>query len=227
MSSSDYFQLLQTTKDIVYRFKWLALFSHWVFQGIFCMDWTERLYKISIDVIITVIIYFILNRFVSPLISLIFAALISHTINYLFNSHVTSSLKFFGFFNHTHSELLSFGGVIGDRLSSLNSILFAGIWGGFARDQHSQNPDLDIFLVRKAGFFNGLSACTSVLIIRSMSLVKGVPIDIYVFDRIESLSRLRTDESPIILVDQFGILISLFPSANTFKNIEPSLITSK
>jgi hypothetical protein len=205
----------ENLKELVYKSKWLALVSHWVVQSILYMDWTERLFKVGLDVILTLAFYSIVQDSLRWQLALTLAFVTAHTLNFLANAHVASALKLFGLCKHPPEHLLRFGDSIGTRLRSSQWILCAGIWGGFARSEHSAVSDLDIFVVRRGGLLAGLSASFQALLARSQSLLQCIPLDFYVLDSFEALSRLRADEIPIILCDADGLLQQKYPMAGS------------
>jgi hypothetical protein len=213
--SAKWWRIHENLKELVYKSKWLAFISHWAVQSILYMDWTERLFKISLDIILTVAFYVVVKDSLRWQFALTLAFVTAHTLNFLFNAHVAAVLKLFGLCKHPSEHLLQFGNSIGTRLRNSQWILCAGIWGGFARNEHSAVPDLDVFVVRRAGLLAGLSASYQALLARSQSLLYHIPLDIYVLDSLEALSRLRMDEIPIILCDADGLLQQRYPMAKS------------
>ena len=177
-----------------------ALLLHWIFQGSLYMDATERWFKISMDVLLTLVFMLLLMTLQVPgLIALIAAFLLAHTLNFLFNGQIWGVLKHFGFQNkgweHTQSELDR----LQRRITQQQSIAWAGVYDSLSRDGWSLTSDIDLRLVRKPGFANGVQACAFVLRERARAFITRFPLDVYVFDSNQRLASHK--EQPTVLYD--------------------------
>lgn len=120
------------------------------------MDNTERLFKLSLDVILTAGIAFILKTWLPWQIALLTGFMIAHTLNFLFNGHLWGVLKHYG---RVHTAREAFDGYVqglSRRARQERSILHLYAYGSLARQEWSPSSDLDARLVRKPGLTNGL-----------------------------------------------------------------------
>lgn len=178
--------------------RFFSLGVHWIFQNMLNMDFTELLFKLSIDLFFTILFSLLLVQLFHLLFAIAASFFLAHSINFLFNSQIFVVLKFFGNIRHELSEFEDYIGSIRKRLGEEPSIRWAAIYGSMARGELKTTSDLDIRFIRYPGFHNGIRACWFVLKERSRAHINQFPIDFLVFDSPRLLKRLRPDEHPII-----------------------------
>jgi len=203
------------------RSKLGALLIHWGVQGFFNMDNSERNFKIALELGGISIFGWILGKFFPAHIALLLAAIIAHSLNFLFNAQPWVVLKHFGVGYYDENDLMAYTADITKRVEQCPAILGAGIWGGFARKSHSdpKTPDVDIRLIRRPGFLNAIQGSWFLLMERSRANWYRVPLDAYVLDEMSSLSRLNPMEIPLLLCDDEGILQKRYPTATFLVSI--------
>ena len=76
---------LDKSKD---RYGKVALPSHWLFQGLFYMDATERLFKLGLDLLGTIVFAILLASFLPAPSALLFGFLAAHSLNFFFNGQL-------------------------------------------------------------------------------------------------------------------------------------------
>jgi predicted nucleotidyltransferase len=185
--------------------KWLlgnkpgVLMSHWLFQGMLYMDKTERIFKLGLDFFLLLLFYPLLRRRLPIRTSLVTGAIAAHTLNFFFNGHLWGALKHFGGITRTAQEFDAEVERLRRRVQDEPSIVFAAAYGSLARDEWTPTSDLDVRLVRAPGLRNGWRASLFTMQERSRALIKGFPLDIFVFDGEASLSKLAERQSPVIL----------------------------
>lgn len=180
----------------------VALTAHWTFQNMLNMDVTELLFKVFIDIILTIIFSIIITTWLPVGLAIVISLLFAHTINFLFNAHIFVVLKFFGDVTHELSEHQRYIEGIKNRLHQEPSIRWAAIYGSMSRGEFKPTSDLDIRLIRNPGFIPGLRACWFVLRERTRAHLNRFPIDFLVFDSPRLLKKnIRIDELPIIIFD--------------------------
>ena len=173
-----------------------AIAAHWLFQGLFYMDTTERWFKLTLDVLLTVVAAApLLTRFRSHM-AWLAAFTLAHTLNFLFNGQLWGVLKHYGIGGLSRPEFESYLCHLSRRTGNEPSILWAGVYGSLARGDWSPASDLDVRLVRKPGMINALRGCLFVLAERSRALIRRFPLDIYVLDDPGQLATMRDDEWP-------------------------------
>lgn len=172
----------------------LAVLSHWAFQSLFYMGWTERAYKISIDILLTIIAYSGLQWFLPWQIALITGFVLAHTVNFLFNGQLWAALKCFGLVKMSNKSFFAYVQSLVERARREPSIRSLIVYGSLARGEKTDTSDLDARLLRQAGFMNALRACTFLLLERSRALFAHFPLDMYLVDNPKALKKLRSDE---------------------------------
>jgi len=191
-----------------------ALLIHWTFQGMLYMDRTERWFKLAFTGITTSICVALFlwlgifenstilsrvdNPFVPLILSFVTALPIAHTLNFLLNSQIPVVLKHYRLVQHSHENWEAYANGVIDQANQCQHFDFIAAYGSLSRKQWSPSSDLDLRVIRKAGFWHGLCACCFVMSQRTRALVNRFPLDIYILDDAKSLQKLRSDEEAII-----------------------------
>ena len=184
-----------------------AMISHWTFQGLPYMDWTERLFKLALDTVLTAGITVLLKTWTPWGVAAILAFPIAHSLNFFFNSHLWGVLKHYRRVNTSSEDFHKYVEGLSQRAKHETSIQHLFVYGSLARHEWSPSSDLDVRLVRRPGLINGLRACWFALCERSRALFAKFPLDMYVIDRNEHLCKLSSHEQA---VDIFVQSISLY-----------------
>ena len=173
--------------------------SNWVFQGLLYMDRTERSFKIALDVIGITTGTVILHFWQISLTSLLLVFCITHTLNWLFNCQLFALLKNLGL-KTTHRE--EFTAII-DRMvqearkeHGIERIL---MYGSSARGTATEKSDIDLRIVRYPGARNAIRSCQFALKFRVIAVLSKIPLDLYVFDGLESLRKMDPNETPQVV----------------------------
>lgn len=190
--------------------------SGWFFQGLLYMDSTERWFKILLDVVMTIVIFFFIILFIpSIIITILISFLIAHTINFLFNGHFMVIMKNLGKSVLTQESYSRFYNFLELEIKEKkNGIIAAAIIGSYVRNEFSYASDLDVRIIRRRGFGQGISICFLSMRVRARALLEKFPLDIYVFDSINSMSRLSKKEIPAIIIDEGGLLKEYYQIAD-------------
>ena len=177
-----------------------GIFVHWALQGILNMDRTELWFKLLLDLGLTLSFTLLLNTWFSLLPAFLVGFFIAHSLNFLFNAQAWVVLRIYGYFCQSYASFDNFQQQFISRVLAEPSIGFAAIYGSLVRgDAWRPSTDLDVRLVRHKGVLNGLRACRFVLAERTRALWRCFPLDVYVLDSPASLSRMRSDEKPIVI----------------------------
>lgn len=190
-----------------------ALALHWVFQGLVYMDPAERWFKLALDALLTALLAPLLGLFLRPVPALLLSFLAAHTLNFLFNGQLWGALKQYGLVYTSPQIFEGYLSGLRRRASREPSIRHLYVYGSLAREEWSPFSDLDARLVRRPGFFNGLSACWFVLKERSRALFARFPLDLYVIDRVGNLKKLRPDETAVDIMEM-ELISSVISSAS-------------
>jgi glycosyltransferase involved in cell wall biosynthesis len=180
-----------------------ALAVHWVFQGMLYMDRTELLFKIGLDIGLTMLLWILFSLLPGlPWFGTLLAAfLAAHTLNFLFNGQMWVVLRCFHLVSHSREEFSGYLQGLSNRIQLEPSIRWAAAYGSLVRGEWHEHSDLDVRLVRKAGFWNGLRACSFALRERTRAFRRRFPLDLFVLDGSRLLSRLRDDEPALALTE--------------------------
>ena len=196
---ADYAKLSSPRLRQLYRSPLVALASHWIFQSLLYMDRSERIFKVVLDLILFTVSFVIL-RFLFPLRTVWPEAfVIAHTANFLFNGHLWGVLKHFDVIHHDWAEFEAYQHRLAKRVSEEPSLSRAAVYGSVVRAEWRPSSDLDVRLVRRLGWWNGLRACTFALLERSRAFLLMFPLDVYVLDDLNGLRRMRPHEEPLSL----------------------------
>jgi len=180
--------------SVIFRYPETALLSHWAFQGLFYMGWTERLFKIGSELLLIVLFVLVLQTVLSWKIALLVSFLIAHTLNFLFNGQLWAALKCFDLVQTPDDKFFSYIDALAHRARREPSIQALMVYGSLARNEKTLHSDFDARIVRKPGFINGVRVCVFLLCERSRALLTRFPLDMYIVDTPLAFKKLRVDE---------------------------------
>lgn len=201
-SKKDYVNTSIPLINALLRYKIFIILSNWTFQGMLYADKTERLFRLSLDVLISVILYGIFFNFISnSYLALILSIIVAHTINWIFNGQLFVLGRYIGIKPNKQNEFCKYIKDLRNRVEREKSIQFVAVYGSLSRNKLSDHSDLDVRIIRKKGFLNGLRACLFGFLERTRALFNKFPLDLYVLDNKNHLSKIRKDEGAIVLYD--------------------------
>lgn len=177
----------------------LLTLSSWLFQGILYMDTTERVFKILLDVLFFFPLYLAFRPHGSPLLGILIAFILAHTLNWIFNGQIPVLLKNLRLIKTEYERFEKYLDTLKKKVEKNDSILYAAAFGSLSRGELKGTSDLDVRLIRKPGFINGLRACIFIMKERSWATFNKFPLDIYVGDSMEFLKKMREDERAQII----------------------------
>jgi predicted nucleotidyltransferase len=183
-------------------FKIVAVVINWIFQGLLYADTSEKIFKISVDLILTAIFFGAL-AFAFPAgsipVYLATSLLVAHTVNWTLNGQIFALLKTFNVVHNDVQIILDYADGIKRRAAVEDSIKTVLIYGSLSREEMTPESDLDVRIVRMPGVVYGVKACIFGLRERARALVAKFPLDIYVVDSEKHLRKMRADEIPEVL----------------------------
>lgn len=174
--------------------------SHWTFQGVIYMDPTERMFKLGADLVATCVFIAITRPYIRSLGSRAALGFVAaHSLNFALNSHALAAMKWRGqrFGRETTDAFIP---DMARRLGSTRGVQGLFVYGSLSRGQGSDSSDLDVRVLRQPGPWNGFWVCMAVAKERFLALLKGVPLDIFVWDSIDRATSMRADEQPFDLL---------------------------
>ena len=159
-----------------------ALLSHWCFQSLFYMHPTERRFKLGLDLGLTLMFGVALMHIVPGWQAWVFAWVIAHTLNGCCNGHMWGVLKHFYPTGQTALTFDYYRSLLITRITQQSCIAESVVIGSSASHAWTAYSDLDIRLMRRAGWINGLRACWFATKERTRAFIQRFPLDLYIFD---------------------------------------------
>jgi hypothetical protein len=195
------------------RAPWLAaalqscpaiLAINWCFQGMRGMDRGELVFRLLLESLLWLALV--------PATGPIPALLLAHTANFLANGQLWVCVRYCRFWRRSPAALDRFLREVAGELRAiawLEEVACIGSCGAAAVARHDR-ADIDLRLIAPPGPVGWLRANLLLLRLRARALVRLVPLDVYVYDRPESLGRFRQDEPLLVILDRRGRLAELF-----------------
>ena len=176
---------------------------NWVLQGMLGMDHSERIFKLSLDLGLTIVGTLLLVWIkLSWWMAILLGFVLAHTLNWLLNTHFWVMGRFIGITHTPPAVLVSHIHHLADVARREPSLRAAVIIGRVTRGGRIRNTsDIDIEFVRKKGAFNAIRANLFGLREKVRAFFARIPLDSYIYDDVETLGKHRRDETPIILYD--------------------------
>jgi predicted nucleotidyltransferase len=191
----------------LFKYKIFIILSNWTFQGMLYADKTERTFRIMIDIVIAIVLYSVFFHFILNTYLLLFLSLlVAHTFNWIFNGQLFVLSRYIGIKPNKQHLFNVFLQEFKSRAEREKSIKTVVVYGSLSRGSSSETSDLDIRVIRKSGFTNGLRACIFGFLERLRAFFNKFPLDLYVIDGLDSLSKMRGDEYPIIVYDPQNVM---------------------
>ncbi|HHV34610.1 MAG TPA: hypothetical protein GXX59_03410 [Syntrophomonadaceae bacterium] len=182
----------------------ILMASSWIFQGVLYMDKTEKAFKVVTELILFTFPLILLLGVLPVIYATILSLIICHTMNWILNGQIFVVLKNLKMVSNPPECFRKYINVLARRIEQKNYILAAAAYGSLSKQQLEDSSDLDVRIIRKSGFLNGVKACAFVATERSRALIKRFPLDIYVLDDVHKIEQ-QIDRSeannPVILYD--------------------------
>jgi len=201
--------------------KWTSAMRHVAWQGMSFMDGSEKLFRlfclISIATIICGVVRGILN--VGWISSVLISAILAHLVNFVVNSSFwATAICDLKLFQPTGKRALyQYLKEFRTRATFCDAILCYCLFGSIARNNFHDASDLDMVLIRRPGFQNALRVFTYILSERLYALLHKVPIELWVGDSIDFLERLRSDEIPVVIINNDEALERYYKRTQTIE----------
>lgn len=176
------------------------IFMNWTFQGILYADKTEKAFRVTVDIILTMFFASLIpisNNYIDLFVSF----LISHSLNWIFNGQLFVLAKNVTKISNNPQKIISYANKLKERSAKEKSINCMLLYGSLVRGEINPTSDLDVRIIRKPGILNGLRACIFGFKERSRALFHQFPLDMYVVDSPKHLLKMRSDEEPLVLYD--------------------------
>ena len=194
----------------------LNLLRNWIHQGLSYMDTGELVFRLFIELIETIIIYWgiiKLNLNIPEYIQILLALLMAHTFNWVINGNFWA-LYLFAFphaKNQGEQATVKYLAAMAERLKRSGCVGGLALYGSVTRGAWHTKSDFDIRIVRKRGLLNLLCANLAVMRERFIALIEKQPADLFMADDVDSLRKMRADEKPIFLIKRMAGLDIEYP----------------
>ena len=206
MSKSKYQKKTLVNKFL--NFKLIVFLSNIIFQGIRYMSYGEKLYKMSVTLLLSLPFYFLFNN---TYISII----IGHLLNYIFNGQFYVVFRYLSSKRTmSYEDLINYVGLI-NKLIKIFTPKDVLIIGSFARGKMSKSSDLDIRLYHNSSFFNSLKAYFMATLLRAFGFIMKFPIDIFCFSDLVFLDKIDKNEIPVNFLKN-NMILNRYPTSNTY-----------
>lgn len=170
--------------------KIIVFSSNIVFQGMRYMSLGEKIYKISI----TIILFLLLNLVIS---NFIFSIILAHLLNYILNG------QYYVVFRYLSSKQVMSKKDLDEYLALIKKEMLNAevkdilIIGSFSRGKMSGTSDLDIRIYHENTFKASIKAYFFATRLRFYGLIMKFPIDVYCFSDLKFMDKIRKDENPV------------------------------
>lgn len=177
----------------------------WAHQGFFYLDRTQRLGRVILEVVPTVLLAGLIAGIggVSPSNVRLWCGslLCVHTLNWVFNGNWWAGVLFAfpSLRNRGDQATCAYLNRMAERLRRNGAISGVLIFGSVCRDQWHERSDVDVRLLRRRGVVNGIAGVLALSRERWIAVWNRQPLDIYLADDIRCLRRMRQDEPPVFL----------------------------
>lgn len=176
---------------------------NWLFQGMKGMGKADLIGKICLEVTVFGIAFSIVNG--SVLYRLVISFVCTHTFNWLFNSHFWVFGRYLGITQTNIERFPKYLKGVMNRMQNCSAIDSIIVIGGASREEGVKiTSDIDIFVIRNHGLLYGLIAMLVTFRERFIAFITKFPLDLYLYDKIETMDKHRKDEKAFILKDAYS-----------------------
>ncbi|TCK19476.1 hypothetical protein DFR30_2787 [Thiogranum longum] len=179
--------------------------SNWVLQGMLYMNPIEIIYKLLLDLVLTVLFIFIF--FQDPGIGdVIVALLLAHTTNWIINCQPVALLMHIDIGKNDPHRFIQYIEGLERRIQGRPYLAAAASYGSLSKGCYRETSDIDIRFVLKDNILQRFQAAHYCFLERFRALIHWFPLDLYAFSLEETLRKMNADEVPVIFVDPEGII---------------------
>lgn len=199
--------------------KLVLILMNWMFQSILYMDRTEKIFKISLTLVLTFISFTLFQKYCPVLVSLVISFFVAHTFNWIFNGQIFVLFKNLQWINTDICKFFTYSHALKRRIEKTDYFNLAVIYGSLSRDTLSSSSDLDVRVIRKPGLINAVKSLLFIWRERLLALMYKFPLDIYLLDDTSDLCKINAEEIPIILYDPDNYIVNNYGKYYFFKEI--------
>jgi len=173
---------------------------NWFFQGVKGMGRADLIGKIILEILVFTVALFCFGK--TDIYHTGIALLLAHTFNWLINAHFWDFGRFLGITRTPPVRFYHYLQKLEVKIQKHDSVPNVIVIGGISRNQgFKPTSDIDMIFIRDRGFTNALKAVLVTIRERTWAFINKFPLHLELYDRIEHMSKHRTDEIPIVLKD--------------------------
>lgn len=185
---------------------------NWCFQGMRGMQIKELSFRLLLESLAIIWIYFSLPHSLSLWERLFVSLLGAHTLNWLFNGQLWVCVRYCSFYHRKTEALQDFLRETEKRLQSLPWLQEAVCIGsvGNKGSVYSERSDIDLRLIFPTGKLHWLLINLLLLRLRVTALFLVIPLDLYAYNSLSALDRFRQDEHLHLILDRQGLIANRY-----------------
>lgn len=193
------------------------LFTNWVLQGMLYMNRVEIIFKLLLDIVLTVIIWmaiFSQHEFVYWLASLFLA----HTLNWIINCQPVALLMHLDWGRNNPRHFIEYVEGLERRIHGKSFIAAAASFGSLSKGKYGDKSDIDIRFVLKDHPLDRIALAGYCVFERMRAAINRFPLDLYAFDLEEMKRKMNVDEVPVIFFDPEGLIKQAYSETVVFND---------
>lgn len=187
---------------------------NWVFQGTRGMQSKELSFRLCFELFLILILGVILVDFLHPIGATIASFFASHSINWLFNTHLWVCVRYFPIYRRDPGKLSHFLKHTEKNLKKIPWLQEAVCIGSVGDHNciRTARSDIDLRLIFPPGAFNWIRVNFLLLRLRTSALFRVIPLDLYAYNDISNLDRFSQTEKLRIILDREGKVTDRYKS---------------
>ena len=184
------------------RYGFMIFLSAWVLQGVHITNWREVVIRYGIDVLITMTL-------VSFGVHWLIAFLIAHSLNFALNGQLFAMFTHMGATKVTADRILHCTCKMHDMIAQQEFIDASIAYGSLSRGCYKRTSDIDIRLIpAEKGWWR---TAFYAIWLRTWAFFSGYPLDMYCYEPNVVVTKMRSDELPIMVNERDKCMESWYP----------------
>jgi hypothetical protein len=181
------------------------------------MNPVEILYKLALDLVLTVMIVQFLLDPLAP-VQWLYAWLLAHTLNWIVNGQPVALLMHIDIGTNNPCKFISYIEGLQKRIRKKSFVAACASYGSLSVGGYKPTSDIDIRIILKPDLLSRLRAAHYCFIERFRAFLWGFPLDLYAFTLSEVQQKMNPKEPPVIFHDPEGLLGKTYPTLLEFED---------
>lgn len=195
------------------------VFTNWVLQGMLYMNPVEIIYKLLVDVILTVIISLYVIQDMS-LTGIFLSLFIAHTVNWIINGQPVALLMHLDIGSNNAEHFISYIEKLEKRIKTKKYLAACASYGSLSVGNYNPKSDIDIRVIMKEDLWSKIRTANFCFIERVRAFLVFFPLDLYAFTLDEVQRKMNPKEPPVLFYDPSGILKETYGHLIDFKDFD-------